>query len=93
MTEFTPWKKVEDAAVPKGWFYVVDSRRSIVATGINDEANARLMAASPALYEALKKLKNPSYDPGRGSGAHRDDFWKAIDMATKALALVDGDNQ
>ena len=46
--------------------------------------------AAPEMYEALKKLRNPSYDPGRGSGAHRDDFWKAMDMATKALALADG---
>ena len=46
--------------------------------------------AAPELHEALKLLANPSYDPGRGSGAHRDDFWKAMDMATKALALADG---
>ena len=46
--------------------------------------------AAPEMYEALKKLRNPSYDPGRGSGAHRDDFWKAMDMATKAIALADG---
>ena len=46
--------------------------------------------AAPELYEALKKLRNPSYDPGRGSGAHRIRFWKAYDMATEALAIADG---
>ena len=49
--------------------------------------------AADAMYDALRKLKNPSYDPGRGSGAHRIRFWKAMEEAAEALALADGSDR
>ena len=65
---------------------------------INDDDIKYLLStpereAAHEMYKALRKLRNPSYDPGRGSGYHRDNFWKAYETATEALALVDGSDR
>ena len=93
-----PWETdIWGGACPercKEWAFenmsVMSSDRSIcMVQGDNDKpvkANARLIAAAPDMYEALKLAIAFLDDSDHSTGAERD----ALDMAKASLAKADG---
>jgi hypothetical protein len=91
-----PWKAV---GYSPGWWQIEGAEGEQIAdvnysdgldepTLYPEEANARLIAASPVLYEAVKELIGVEYR--HGSPAKREaEFLAAIEQGRAALALVD----
>ena len=83
-----PWETSRDA-VPEGYTQVTiyaeaDGER--VATAFRTEANARLIAAAPTLYEALREALEALDDPD----TTRQEQYDAADSARAALAKAEG---
>ena len=101
MSDFTkgPWKveQYPDIGELEIWHLSDDFVHRVCSIecqmpGFNeDEANARLIAAAPALYEALKNLVNEIAIMG-DVGWYNEEGG-LVRKAQAALALVDGDSQ
>lgn len=86
-----PWKTSRDA-VPPGHVQITvyaEATGERVATAFEREANARLIAAAPALYEALRAIVEASYEQEPTALAMRID--QARQNAIAALALVESE--
>jgi hypothetical protein len=83
------WKAIKPAGSNGYWDVVTQREEAATCYGRNAEANARLIAAAPELYEALIKLQQlkvfHSHSPiGVGKEANA---WKQV---RKALAKAEG---
>jgi len=85
-----PWKAWQERAPEGPWFVEMSDGSNIgighLATGEPDEANARLIAAAPEMYEALNICLGHLTGGMDGNWADCD----PIDGARKALAKAEG---
>ena len=74
-----------------------DDRRMAVVQGDSDEAvaNARLIAAAPAMLEALRDIRSWLLDSGQliDDGISHPAFVKANNAANAAIALATGETK
>jgi hypothetical protein len=94
MSEHTPgpWEVIESGSrCPTEWAVVADSRKGFVGD-IEQEADARLVAAAPDLLAALVTLLDNGDDPhplsGRDPTVRREDIGPAHAAIAKASASL-----
>lgn len=86
-----PWECVLEAA----WGWCVKAGKKYIAFRIKDEADARLIAASPAMLEALQALMNEYKQRMDGDypGENLHQFQSAYKMARAAIAAATGEGK
>ena len=95
MTEFTPGPWVNHFTGDAEWEIFADREYVAIVRGGNkqdDEANARLIAAAPMLYEALVNADYAVwYMANNGLEGDMIDWEERFNQLTEAIALVKGE--
>lgn len=85
-THMAPYETLADDMIPK----LTSLLRGLLEVYHESAMKRRMLQIeNDELYAALKLLMRHGADPGRGSGFHRVDYFKAMDVAREALALVE----
>jgi hypothetical protein len=93
MSKFTngPWEIEEDCPMPNNQRWIIIKKgphgisKEFITGGIFDEANARLIAQAPAMYELLVKMV--AEEEGIGEGISD----ASVQEMRKILAAIDGE--